>query len=87
MDSRKVFGEMMRSARKNRGITQEDFARRVGISPLYCRELEHGRYTPTWIIWLHICTELDLDIKKLCDVCVVPSLIETADILGYNLNL
>lgn len=87
MDSRKVFGEMMRYERKKRGITQENFAKSIGISPLYCRELEHGRYTPTWIIWLRICTELGLDIKKLRDECIVPSLIETADILGYNLNL
>lgn len=87
MDSRKVFGEMMRSARKNCGITQENFAKSIGISSLYCRELEHGRYTPTWIVWLRICTALNLDIIKLRNVCVVPSLTETANILGYKLNL
>lgn len=87
MDSRKVFGDMMRSARKNRGISQENFAKIVGISSLYCREIEHGRYNPTWIVWLKICTELNLDVKKLRDLCVVPSLTETANILGYKLNL
>lgn len=87
MDSRKIFGEMMRSARKSRGITQENFAKSIGISSLYCREIEHGRYNPTWIVWLRICTELNLDIKKLRDICVVPSLTETAKAIGYKLNL
>lgn len=87
MDSRKIFGDMMRSARKNRGISQESFAKNIGISSLYCRELEHGRYNPTWIVWLKICTELNLDIEKIRDLCVTPSLAETAKILGYNLNL
>lgn len=87
MDSRKIFGEMMRSARKSRGITQENFAKSIGISSLYCREIEHGRYNPTWIVWLRICTELNLDIKKLRDICVVPSLTETAKTIGYKLNL
>lgn len=87
MDSRKIFGDMMRSARKNRGISQENFAKSIGISALYCREIEHGRYNPTWIVWLRICTELNLDIKNLRDLCVVPSLTETAKILGYKLNL
>lgn len=87
MDSRKVFGDMMRSARKSRGISQESFAKSVGISSLYCREIEHGRYNPTWIVWLKICTELNLDVKKIRDLCVVPSLTETAKILGYKLKL
>ena len=87
MDSRKIFGEMMRNARKGRGITQENFAKSIGISTLYCRELEHGRYNPTWIVWLKICTELNIDIKKIRDICIIPSLTETAEILGYELNL
>lgn len=86
MDSKKVFGEMMRSARISRKITQEKFAKTIGISTLYCRMLEQGKYNPTWVLWLKICAELDIDVKKLRDICVIPELLETAEILGYEIN-
>lgn len=87
MDGRELFGEMMRDSRKSRGISQEDLAKSVGISTLYCRELEHGRFNPTWIVWLKICTELNIDIKKIRDICIIPSLVETSGNLGYELNI
>ena len=65
--STKAFGTMMRQSRTSRKIPQERLAEIVGISVTYCREIEHGKYTPTWIIWLKICKLLDIDIDKLYD--------------------
>ena len=68
--SSKAFGAIMRQSRTKRRIPQERLAERVGISVTYCREIEHGKYTPTWIIWLKICKLLDIDIDKLYELCV-----------------
>ena len=66
----KVFGDMMRKSRTDRRIPQERLAEIIGISVTYCREIEHGKYTPTWIIWLKICKQLDIDIDKVYDICL-----------------
>ena len=70
-DSAKVFGAMMRQSRTSRKIPQERLAEIVGISVTYCREIEHGKYTPTWIIWLKICKLLEIDIDKLYELYVL----------------
>lgn len=67
----KVFGEIMRRSRTGRRISQERLAEIVGISVTYCREIEHGKYTPTWVIWLKICKLLDIDIDKLYELHVL----------------
>ncbi len=65
MNIKKEFGELMHSQRLKMGITQEKLSELVGISPTYCRRIEHGKYFPTWIIWLKICAVLNLDIIKI----------------------
>lgn len=73
MDNRtgsKKFGEIMRRARTARRLSQERVADIIGISVTYCREIEHGKYIPTWMIWLKICRLLELDIDKLYSVCI-----------------
>lgn len=69
--SAKAFGEMMRKSRMGRRMPQERLAEIVGISVTYCREIEHGKYTPTWVIWLKICKLLDIDIDKLYEQYVL----------------
>ena len=63
--STRAFGAIMRQSRTNRRMPQEKLAEKVGISVTYCREIERGKYTPTWIIWLKICKLLDIDIDRL----------------------
>lgn len=43
------FGEHLRKLRDERGVTQKDMARAIGISPAYLSALEHGkRGQPSW---------------------------------------
>ena len=77
-NSAKAFGEMMRKSRTGRRIPQERLAESVGISVTYCREIEHGKYTPTWIIWLKICKQLDIDIDKIYELYVLEKTDKTA---------
>ena len=82
----KIFGEMMHEAREKRGLTRAELAKRVGISASYCGDIERGKYTPTWFIWVKICNELEIDIKSFADKYIKPDLEETAKILGIKLT-
>ncbi len=43
------FGEHLRILRANRGVTQKDMAKELGISSAYLSALEHGRRgAPSW---------------------------------------
>ena len=70
MECTKKFGEMMRAARQKKGITSDELAERVGTSSVYCRAIESGKYTPTWVVCVKICTALDIDINKLREICI-----------------
>ena len=41
-----LFGEVLVSSRKERGVTQYELAKRTGISERYLNALEHGMYEP-----------------------------------------
>lgn len=64
-----LFGEIMRKARSERKITQEQLAEAVEISVTYCRYIEKGKYTCSWTIWLRICRRLGLDPYEIYDAC------------------
>lgn len=85
MNFGKEFGEMMRAARRRTGITQNELACLVGISEVYCRQIEHGKFIPTWMIWLRICTVLNINIKSLGDAYVRDELAEHVKIMGIKL--
>ncbi|MCO5734630.1 helix-turn-helix domain-containing protein [Rhizobium sp. SSA_523] len=37
------FGEALRDLRREKGVTQQEMARAIGVSPAYLSALEHGR--------------------------------------------
>ena len=82
---KKVFGELMRAARKKQGLSQRELAEMVGVSTTYCGNIEHGKYAPTWIIWLRICTALDIDFDEMCDTYVMPEVREIGQLMGIKL--
>ena len=61
----KYFGRLIRSKRGEKNMTQEQLAELVGISPAYLRDVENGKYSVTWEIWLKICMTLQLDINDI----------------------
>ncbi|RWO23106.1 helix-turn-helix transcriptional regulator [Mesorhizobium sp.] len=45
------FGEKLRALRSERGVSQKDMARAIGVSAAYLSALEHGRRgAPTWTL-------------------------------------
>lgn len=59
------FGTMLREKRMQKNLTQEKLSELAGITDVYLRDLERGSYSATWLIWLKLCTILEIDISKL----------------------
>lgn len=71
MDCKKRFGEIMRKARESQGMTIEELADQIGMSSVYCRGIEYGRYSTTWITWLKICAVLGIDLSSAAELVMV----------------
>ena len=69
-----AFGEMLHIARIERKITQRDLSELAGITDVYLRKMDSGGSTATWIIWLELCTALEIDIQSLQRKYIVPEL-------------
>lgn len=67
MELKKGFGKIMREERQKQGLSQSELAQRVGITDIYCSDIEEGKYTATWEIWLKICVVLNIDIQKIIE--------------------
>ena len=61
----KNIGCLIKSSRKERGMTQAEIAGMIGISTQHYSRLERGEYTPGLPTFLKIVEILDLDISKL----------------------
>lgn len=84
-DYKKLFGETMRTARMKQGITHRELAEIVGVSAVYSRDIEKGKYAPTWIIWLKICSVLHIDIDEVRKTYVAAEVREVAQTMGKKL--
>lgn len=70
------FGEMIKTKRKQKKLTQEELSELAGITDVYLRDLERGSYTATWVICLRICTALDIDLHDIQNKYIVPEISE-----------
>ena len=84
-DFKQLFGEIVREARKKQNFTQRELAEIVGVSVVYWRDLEHGKYNVTWILWMRICAALGIDIDAMSEIYAAPEVRETAKIMGKKL--
>jgi len=55
----------VRKVRKKRGLTQEELARKVGVSRQTIVNVEQGRYKPSILLALKIAKVLDADVETL----------------------
>lgn len=77
-----IFGAVVKNKRKQLGITQEKLAELVGISIVYCRDLEKGKSRSSWVIWVKICVVLKIDINSIIEDYIKPEVNEIGEILG-----
>ena len=78
------FGAMVSSKRQQLGITQEKLSELVGISIVYCRDIEKGKSRSNWVIWLKICVVLKIDINSVIEDYIMPELNEIGELLGMR---
>ncbi len=71
---KREFGTIIRNRLLKKQITQEQLSELTGITVVYLRDLENGNYTATWIIWLKLCTLLELDIPGFQKKYIVPQI-------------
>lgn len=71
-----LFGHLLREARKQKHLTQEEVAEAVSISVRWYQKLEQGLFLPSAKVMLRLIFLLDLDIEPLraeCDLHTAPS--------------
>lgn len=66
------FGAIIHKSRTEKGITQEGLSELAGITDVYLRNLECGSCTATWVIWLRLCTILNIDIPEFQKKYILP---------------
>lgn len=60
MGLEEVFGEVLRDARKQRGLSQEALALEAGVERNYVSLIELGRNSPSMRILFKLCRVLDV---------------------------
>ena len=78
------FAAIAHEKRRKSKITQERLSEVVGITDVYLRCIESGKNAPNWIIWLKICTALDVDISEIQQKYIVPNLKNNSIYLDLN---
>lgn len=78
------FGELVTQLRKKYNLTQEMLSEISGISEVYLRRIERGNCTVTWVIWLTLCTALNVDIEEIQKKYILPKIKERVSNLGIE---
>jgi transcriptional regulator with XRE-family HTH domain len=61
----KTVADNLRAARKERKLTQEALAEKVGIHPTYVGYIENGRHSPTVEMIERLCKALQIEASSL----------------------
>ncbi len=80
----KEFGTMMKNKREQLCISREKLSELIGISTVYCRDIEIGKSCPNWKIWLKICEALDININYIIKTYIRPELDSTGQFLDIK---
>jgi transcriptional regulator with XRE-family HTH domain len=72
MIDRKKLGNIIRSKRREKNLTQVSVSRITGLSRNYISDIENGRYMPSInsLSKIAICLNLDLNVLKMTEIQV-----------------
>ena len=59
------LGKQLKIIRKEKGLTQEQLAEKVGIHPTYVGKLEGGKSNPSTLLLFKISIALDVKLSKI----------------------
>jgi DNA-binding XRE family transcriptional regulator len=66
---RKRLGKNVASLRTRQGLTQEELAEKIGVSPRYMQSVEAGEYFPSLPTLARLCAALRCDWNELFSGC------------------
>ena len=58
-----AIGELVKTSRKSKGLSQYRLAKDAGITPVHVREIEHGMLSPRVDTLNKICKALQMEIR------------------------
>lgn len=60
----KPFGQDIKAAREQRGLTRKEFAAQIHISPRYIATIENSGQTPSLQVFYRLVTHLDISVDQ-----------------------
>jgi transcriptional regulator with XRE-family HTH domain len=63
----KIFGQVLKKLRTEKGLSQEEFAANVGLHRTYISQLERGLKSPSLGVMSKICSELGITLVQLME--------------------
>lgn len=64
-DPQRTLGQVVRALRRERGVSQKDFADRIGISQSWLSRIESGAYDPPWSSVLRVIDGFGISLEEL----------------------
>lgn len=65
MDIKKMIGIRIGDLRKQKGLTQEKLAEKMGVSPKYLSSIERGKENPTLDMIINLAQSMDVEIADI----------------------
>jgi transcriptional regulator with XRE-family HTH domain len=72
MDVQQIVGENVPRCRREKGVSQQEVANRMGVDRAYISDLELGQRNPTIITLWHAAQALDLEVHLLLKDEIAP---------------
>lgn len=80
-----TFGETVKNKRLSLEFTRDKLSEIVGISSVYCRDIETGKRRPSWVICAKICLVLNIDLRSITEYYIKPELNDIGELLGISI--
>lgn len=64
-DKKKIVGNLVKSMRNKKGLTQSDLSQQSNLSRNYISDIENGRYMPSVNTLITLASLLDIDLNVL----------------------
>ncbi len=80
---KKVFAAIIHEKRLKNKMTQERLSEIIGITDVYLRCIESGKNVPNWIIWLKLCTALEVDVFEIQQRFFEPYILNKTDVNSF----
>jgi transcriptional regulator with XRE-family HTH domain len=65
MDIKELIGARIKGIRKGRGMSQEQLAEKIGISPKYLSSIERGKENPTLDVFTKMAESLNVELSEI----------------------